>query len=201
MFVSSLYSADVSYPFTYMLDSVLVIISESRHGALDFPCSSAGKESTCNAGDPGSIPGLGRSARDRLPTPVFLGFPGGSAAKESACNAGDLGSISGVGRSPGEGKGYPLQCSGLENFMDYSSWGCKESTWLSDFHFQTWYLILLNLHPPKSKIKTSNCFREVYTAILEEIDPVMEIRKLLESQGCFFEEVIIELRYRGRRAN
>ena len=43
------------------------------------------------------------------------GFPGGSAGKESACNAGDLGSIPGLGRSPGEGKGYPLQYSGLEN--------------------------------------------------------------------------------------
>ena len=56
--------------------------------------------------------------RDRVPTPVFLGFPWGSAGKESACNAGDLGSIPGLGRSPGEGKGYPLQDSGLENPVD-----------------------------------------------------------------------------------
>ena len=42
------------------------------------------------------------------------GLPGGSAGKESACNAGDLGSILGLGRSPREGKGYPLQYSGLE---------------------------------------------------------------------------------------
>ena len=55
--------------------------------------------------------------RDRLPTPVFLGFPCGSAGKESACNVGDLGSIPVLGRSPGEGKGYPLQYSGLENSM------------------------------------------------------------------------------------
>ena len=54
------------------------------------------------------------------PTPVFLGFPCGSAGKESTCSAGDLGSIPGLGRSPGEGKGYPLQYSGLENSMDYS---------------------------------------------------------------------------------
>ena len=53
--------------------------------------------------------------RDRLPTPVFLGFSCGLAGKESACNVGDLGSIPGLGRSPGEGKGYPLQYSGLEN--------------------------------------------------------------------------------------
>ena len=42
----------------------------------------------------------------------------GSAGKESTYNAGDLGSIPGLGRFPGEGKGYPLQYSGLENSMD-----------------------------------------------------------------------------------
>ena len=46
-----------------------------------------------------------------------MGFPCGSAGKESICNAGDLGLIPGLGRSPGEGKGYPLQYSGLENSM------------------------------------------------------------------------------------
>ena len=54
------------------------------------------------------------------------GFPCGSAGKESACNVGDLGSIPGLGRFSGEGKGYPLQYSGLENPMDYSPWGGKE---------------------------------------------------------------------------
>ena len=49
----------------------------------------------------------------------FLGFPGGSDSKASACNVGDPGSIPGLGRSPGEGKGYPLQYSGLENSMDW----------------------------------------------------------------------------------
>ena len=53
-------------------------------------------------------------------------FPCGSAATECACNAGDLGSILGLGRTPGEGKGYPLQYSGLENSMDYSPCGRKE---------------------------------------------------------------------------
>ena len=102
-----------------------------------FPGSSAGKESTCNSGDPGSIPGLGRSPwkRERLPTPVFLGFPLGSAGKESACNAGDLGSIPELGRSPGEGKGYPHQYSGLEKSMDCIVHGVAKSwTRLSDFH-------------------------------------------------------------------
>ena len=42
---------------------------------------------------------------------------------------GDLGSIPGLGGSPGEGKGYPLHYSGLENSVDciYSPWGHKES--------------------------------------------------------------------------
>ena len=65
--------------------------------------------------------------RDRLPTPVFLGFPRGSAGKESACNAEDLGSIPELGRSPGEGKGYPLQYSGLENSMDFIVHGVTKS--------------------------------------------------------------------------
>ena len=59
-----------------------------------------------------------RWRRDRLPTPVVLGFPCALAGKESSCNAGDLGLIPGLGRFPGEGKGYPLQYSGLENSMD-----------------------------------------------------------------------------------
>ena len=49
---------------------------------------------------------------------MFLGLPGGSAGKESTCNVGDLGSIPGLGRSPGEGNGYLLQYSSLENSMD-----------------------------------------------------------------------------------
>ena len=55
------------------------------------------------------------------------GFPCGSAGKESACNAGDLGSIPGLVRSPGEGKGYPLQYSGLENSMDCIVHGVAKS--------------------------------------------------------------------------
>ena len=64
-----------------------------------------------------------------------LGFPGGSTGKESACNVGDLGSIPGLGRSPGEGKGYPFQCSGLENSTDCIVDGvAKSRIQLSDFH-------------------------------------------------------------------
>ena len=52
----------------------------------------------------------------------LAGFPSGSVGKESACNVGHLGLISGLGRSPGEGKGYPLQYSYLENSMDRGAW-------------------------------------------------------------------------------
>ena len=77
-----------------------------------------------------------RWRRDRLSTPAFLGFCGGSASKESARNAGDLSSIPGLRRSPGEGKGYPLQYSGLENSMDCIVHGvAKNQTQLSNFHF------------------------------------------------------------------
>ena len=104
-----------------------------------FPGSSVGKESTCNAGDFSSISWIRKIPwrRDRLPTPGFLGFPGGSAGKESACNVGDLDSIPELGRYPGQGKGYlPTPVSGLENSMDCIVHGAAKSwTWLSDFHF------------------------------------------------------------------
>ncbi|CAI9173090.1 unnamed protein product [Rangifer tarandus platyrhynchus] len=63
-------------------------------------------------------------------------FPESSAGEESACNEGDLGSIPGLGRSPGEGKGYPLQYSVLENSMERIVHGvAKSRTRISDFHF------------------------------------------------------------------
>ena len=66
------------------------------------------------------------------------GFLYGSTSKESACNVGDLGGIPGLGRSPGEGKGYPLQYSGLENSMDCTVHGvAKSRTQLSHFHSLT----------------------------------------------------------------
>ena len=61
-----------------------------------------------------------------------MGFSGGSDSKESTCNVGDLGSVS------GEGNGYPLQESGLENSMDRGTWQAivcgvaKSRTRLSD---------------------------------------------------------------------
>ena len=71
---------------------------------------------------------------------AFTGFPGGSDSKESPCNAGDPGSIHGLGRSPGEGHGYQLQYSCLENSMDCVVHAVTESdmtfTFITDDHMQ-----------------------------------------------------------------
>ena len=82
--------------FVSLIDMYLVV----------FPCSSTGKESTCNAGDPGSIPGSGRSPGEGIGYPLQYSWASLVAQpKESVCNVGDLGSIPGLGISPGEGKG------------------------------------------------------------------------------------------------
>ena len=85
------------------------------------------------------------------------GFPGGSDGKESACNGRDLGSIPGSGRSPGEGNGYPLEYSCLENPMDREAWGAtvhsiaKSRTPLSDYHFSLHFWSGSNLPTPMRK--------------------------------------------------
>ena len=58
---------------------------------------------------------------------LVMGFPCGSAGKKSTCNVGDLGLIPGFERSPGEGKGYPLWYSGLENSMNCIVHGVSKS--------------------------------------------------------------------------
>ena len=76
-----------------------------------------------------------------LSSMISLGFPGGLDGKESACNARDLGSIPRSGRSSGEGRGYPLQYSRLENPMDRGAWwatvpGVMKSRTHTLHHFQ-----------------------------------------------------------------
>ena len=83
----------------------------------------------------------------------FFSFRCGSDGKESACNVGDPGSIPVSGRPPGEGNGYWLQDSCLENTMDRGAWQAivhgvtKSQTGLSDQHFHfhtTVYTLVLN---------------------------------------------------------
>ena len=103
-------------------------------------------------------PGSGRSTGglDRLLTPEFFDFSCGLAGKESNFNVEDLGLISGLGRSHGEGKGYPLQYSGLESSMDCIVHGvAKSRAQLNNFYFT---LISITLGPRDTKIprKRSN---------------------------------------------
>ena len=81
------------------------------------PDNSAGKESTCNAGDPSLISGLGGSPGEGIgyPHSSILGLPWWLSWWRITCNAGDLGSFPGLGRSLGGGHGTPLQYSCLEN--------------------------------------------------------------------------------------
>ena len=83
---------------------------------MGFPGSSAGKESTCKAGDPGSIPGSGRSTGEGIGSPVW--YSRASLVAQLVKNLPAVGSVPELGRSRGEGKGYPLQYSSLENPMD-----------------------------------------------------------------------------------
>ena len=75
---------------------------------------------------------------------VHPDLEGGLDGKESSCNSGDLGSIPGLERSSGEGNGYLVQYSCLENFMDRGDWQAivhgvaKSLTQLSNEHTHTW---------------------------------------------------------------
>ena len=76
-----------------------------------------------------------------------LGFPGSSTGKESACNAGDPSSIPESGRSAGEGNGYQLQYSGLENSMDCIVHGVTEldTTQQLSLHFKVTSVLILTI--------------------------------------------------------
>ena len=99
---------------------------------MGFPNSSIGKESACNAGDPGSIPGWRRSTGESIGYPLQDSWASQVAQLVKNLQVGDLGSIPALGRSPGEGKDYPLQYSGLENSMDHIVHGLQSQTRLSE---------------------------------------------------------------------
>ena len=95
---------------------------------------------------------------------LYQGFPGSSVGKESIYNAEDPCSSHGLERSTGEGIGYPLQYSALENSTDYSPWDCKESdmTEQLSLHFRNVQACSLfslsSLFSGKGKKKTSFLF-------------------------------------------
>ena len=96
---------------------------------MGFPDSSVGKESTCNAGDPSSIPGSGRSPGEGIGYPLQCSWASLVAQLVKNPPAMQDNWVRSLGwEDPLEiGKGYPLHCSGLENSHGvYSSWGHKE---------------------------------------------------------------------------
>ena len=97
-----------------------------------FPHSSVGKESACNAGDPGSSPVLGRSPGEGIGYP--LQYSWASLVAQLVKNSPTMQEtwVGKMGRSYGEGKGYPLQYPRLENSIDYTV--AKSWTQLSYFH-------------------------------------------------------------------
>ena len=128
-----------------VLVQVLVLVHQC-YCYIGFPDSSVGKESARNAGDPGSIPGLGRYAGEGIGYPLQYSWaslvvqlvknpPAMREIWVCACNAGDLGLIPELEDSLEKGKPTPLQYSGLEISMDCRVHGVTKSwTWLSDFH-------------------------------------------------------------------
>ena len=109
-----------------------------------YHSSSVGKESTCNVGSPGSVPGWGRSPGEGIGYP--LQYPWTSLVAQLVKNLPAMQETwvwsLGLGRSPGEGKGYPLQYSGLDNSMDYTYGAAMSWTQLSDFHFISYSVLL-----------------------------------------------------------
>ena len=94
---------------------------------MGFPHGSAGKESTCNAGDLGSTPGLGRSPGEGVRYPCQYSWASlvAQLVKNPPANAGhtrDKGLIPGLERSPEERNGNALQYSFLENPVDRGAW-------------------------------------------------------------------------------
>ena len=97
--------------------STPVLLLQSTIG--DLPAGSTGKESTCNAGDPSSIPGLGRSPGEGISYP--LQFSWASLVAQTVTNPPAMCETwvrSLVGKMPYGRNSYPLQYSGLENSMD-----------------------------------------------------------------------------------
>ena len=109
---------------------------------LGFPYSSVGKESTCNAGDTGSIPGLGRSSGEGIGYP--LQYSWASLVAQLVRNPTSMWEIWVGSLGWEDQKGYSVQYSGLENSMDYIVHGvAKSQRQQSKFHF-TLMVMLVN---------------------------------------------------------
>ena len=105
---------------------------------MGFPDGSAGKESTCNAGDPSLIPGSGRSAGEGIG--YLLQYSWAFLVAQLVKNSSAMWEtwVQSLGWEDPLEKGKAAQYSGLENSMDTVYGVAKSCTRLSDFHFQSY---------------------------------------------------------------
>jgi len=103
----------LSFRFTKLILCIFIINSNC------FPQNSVGKESICNSGAHGLIPGSGRSPGEEMGYPIQFSWASlvAQMVKNLSAMRETLVQSLGLEDSPGEGKGYPLQYSGLENSM------------------------------------------------------------------------------------
>ena len=148
LFMFSVYFLFFIWDDRFLVVDLLIMV----HIYMGFPCSLAGKESACNAGDPSSFPGLGWSPGEGMgyPLPVFMGFPGGSDSKESAWQCRRYGFDTWVGKNPWRRAWQPTlvfllgKFHGQRSLAGHNLWGCKESdmierlsTWIGEGHWYT----------------------------------------------------------------
>ena len=122
-----------------------------------------------------------------------------SNGKASACNAGDPGSIPGLGRSPGEGNGYPLQYSCLENSMDGGAWWATvhgvAKSWirLSDFSLFLSCSYWLFLSSFMKDVFISSIFTCLLITELKEFFLCSECQFFVKILGCKYQLIVCDL--------
>ena len=119
-----LHCRQILYPLSHQGSSSEMVCR--RLIMLDFPGSSVGKNSSCNAGDPDTIPETGRSPGEGIGSSLqYFWASLETVGKESVLNAGHLGLIPGLGRSPGGGHGNPLYSCPENRHEQRSLVGCS----------------------------------------------------------------------------
>ena len=139
---------------------------------MGFPDSSVGKESTCNAGGPNLIPGLGRSSGEGIGYPPkysWTSFVAQLVKNPPAMQETWVWSL-GWEDLLEKGKGYPLQYSGLENSMDCIVRGVtKSQTRLTNFHFPFHALHPLIITSPHTRDMISLLYRKLDSEWLRDL--------------------------------
>ena len=153
------------------------------HRAPLEPLSRSKKTTFQDRGGPASVKPLraevtSASSDARYPA---LSFPGGSEIKASACNAGDLGLTPGSGRSPGEGNGYPLQYSCLENPMDRGVWWATIHRVTKSWTRPSNFTFTFTFFPPHG-ILNKACILEDHTPNEMDFYPGKELKTALMNE-------------------